>query len=59
MDDSINKNIKNDNLDRKSNDIIELSEKDLQVFFDAIDNPKPPSENLKRAYNEYKKYFKN
>lgn len=42
-----------------SNEPILMTERDLQVFFDAINNPKPPSENLKRLYEKYKEYLKN
>lgn len=44
----------------KAEDIIEkdkiiyLSDKDTQVFFDALDNPPEPNTKLKKAFKNYK-----
>ena len=35
------------------------SEKDSEIFFNAITNPKKPSENLKSAFEDYNNYFLN
>jgi uncharacterized protein (DUF1778 family) len=37
-----------------SNEVIFISESDLMVFLDAIENPREPNENLKNAYEKYK-----
>lgn len=37
----------------KEKEQIIASEKDSQIFFDAITNPRKPSEALKRALNDY------
>lgn len=36
-----------------SNEVIFISESDLMVFLDAIENPRLPSEELKNAYQKY------
>jgi uncharacterized protein (DUF1778 family) len=33
------------------------SDRDSQIFFDAITNPKKPSETLKNAFNDYNYYI--
>ena len=33
------------------------SERDAQIFFDAIMNPQKPSEALKQAYNDYNEFI--
>lgn len=35
------------------------SEKDSQIFFDAITNPKKPSETLKNAFEDYNDFVSN
>lgn len=37
-------------------DCIIASERDNQIFFDAITNPKQPSESLKNALKDYKAF---
>ena len=41
----------------KLTDQIIASEKDAQVFFGTITNPKKPSETLKNAVENYKKFI--
>lgn len=41
-----------------SNEPILMTERDFDLFIDSVENPKPPSENLKRAYKKYKNYIK-
>ena len=41
----------------KEKEQIIASEKDSQVFFDAITKPRKPSETLKKALNEYNSFF--
>lgn len=49
----------------KANEIIKekeqiiASERDAQVFFDAITNPQKPSDNLKNALNDYNSFIAN
>ena len=49
----------------KSKDIIKekeqiiASERDSQIFFDAITNPQKPSETLKNALNDYNSFIAN
>ncbi len=49
----------------KANEIIKereqiiASERDSQIFFDAITNPKKPSEKLKNALNDYNSFIAN
>jgi uncharacterized protein (DUF1778 family) len=40
----------------KEKEQIIASEKDSQIFFDAITNPRKPSANLKRALNDYNSF---
>lgn len=35
------------------------SERDSQIFFDAITNPNKPSETLKKAYDDYNAFIAN
>jgi hypothetical protein len=42
----------------ESRETIKLSEKDSEVFLDAISNPREPNEALKKAAEEYKKNIK-
>lgn len=46
-------------LKRIESDPIIKSEADLKVFWDAIENPKPPNENLIRASQDYIKFLNN
>ena len=39
--------------------ILNLSLKDAEIFFEAIENPPPPNDELIKAAQEYKKVFKN
>lgn len=47
------------NINEKAKEIIKkreqiiTSDRDSQIFFDAITNPKQPSESLKNALNDY------
>ncbi len=49
----------------KANEIIKereriiASERDSQIFFDAITNPKSPSETLKNALDDYESFIAN
>ncbi|WP_028522530.1 type II toxin-antitoxin system TacA family antitoxin [Runella limosa] len=43
----------------KEKEQIIASEKDSQLFFDAITNPKPPSKTLKSAYEDYNTFISN
>ncbi|MFW6310210.1 MAG: DUF1778 domain-containing protein [Prolixibacteraceae bacterium] len=43
----------------KEKEQVIASEKDSQIFFDAITNPKKPSETLKNALNEYNSFITN
>jgi uncharacterized protein (DUF1778 family) len=43
----------------KEKEQIIASEKDSQIFFDAITNSKPPSETLKKAFDDYSEFVKN
>ena len=38
-----------------SNEVMFMSESDLMVFLEAIENPREPNENLINAYEKYKK----
>lgn len=41
------------------NDIIIASERDSEIFFDALTNPKAPSETLKKALEDYNDFVLN
>jgi uncharacterized protein (DUF1778 family) len=41
----------------KANEQIIVSERDSQVFFEAIMNPPNPSKNLKKAFADYKAFI--
>ena len=41
----------------KEKEQVITSEKDAELFFDAITNPKKPNEALRQAYDDYKSYF--
>lgn len=43
----------------KEKEQILASERDSQVFFDALTNPSKPSESLKKAYDDYKAFITN
>jgi uncharacterized protein (DUF1778 family) len=43
----------------KEKEQIIASERDAQIFFDAITNPKKPSETLKKALEEYNSFISN
>lgn len=43
----------------KEKEEIIASERDAQIFFDAITNPKKPSESLKKALDEYNSFIAN
>jgi len=43
----------------KAREQILVSEKDCQIFFDAITNPAHPSETLKKALSDYNAFFAN
>ncbi len=43
----------------EENERIITSERDSQIFFDAITNPKEPSKALKKAYNDYSSFIAN
>jgi uncharacterized protein (DUF1778 family) len=43
----------------KEKEKIIASEKDSEIFFDAITNPKKPSETLKKAYDDYNAFMAN
>lgn len=39
-----------------SNEVMFMSESDLMVFLEAIENPEPPNDELKEASKKYKKF---
>ena len=41
------------------NEKIIASERDSQIFFDAVTNPKKPSETLRRAVKDYESFIAN
>jgi uncharacterized protein (DUF1778 family) len=41
----------------KEKEQILASDKDAEIFFDAIINPKKPSKTLKNAYSDYKQFL--
>jgi uncharacterized protein (DUF1778 family) len=43
----------------KANEQIQISERDSQIFFDALMQPKQPSKNLKNALADYKSFLTN
>lgn len=43
----------------KEKEQIIASERDSHIFFDAITNSKPPSETLKKAFDDYNDFVKN
>lgn len=43
----------------KEKEQIIVSERDSQIFFDAITNPKQPSETLKKAVDDYNAFVAN
>jgi uncharacterized protein (DUF1778 family) len=43
----------------KAKEQVIASERDSQTFFDAITNPKKPSETLKNALNDYNSFIAN
>jgi uncharacterized protein (DUF1778 family) len=43
----------------KEKEQIIASERDSQIFFDAITNPKKPSETLKKAFDDYSSFVTN
>lgn len=43
----------------KEKEQVIASERDSQIFFDAIINPKKPSETLKNAVNDYNSFIAN
>ncbi len=43
----------------KEKEQIIASERDSQIFFDAITNPNAPSETLKKAFDDYKAFINN
>jgi uncharacterized protein (DUF1778 family) len=43
----------------EENERIITSERDSQIFYDAITNPKEPSDALKKAYNDYSEFMAN
>jgi uncharacterized protein (DUF1778 family) len=42
-------------IERAAHETLVLSERDRAVFFDALVNPKAPSERLQRAFAEHKR----
>ncbi|MCR9016797.1 DUF1778 domain-containing protein [Aquiflexum gelatinilyticum] len=43
----------------KEKEQVLASERDAEIFFDAITNPKEPSENLIKALDDYKTFLSN
>ncbi|MBX2951317.1 MAG: DUF1778 domain-containing protein [Leadbetterella sp.] len=43
----------------KENERIIASERDSRIFFDAVTNPRKPSETLKKALNDYQDFVLN
>ena len=43
----------------KEKEQIIASERDSEIFFDAITNPQKPSENLKKAFDDYNAFVEN
>jgi uncharacterized protein (DUF1778 family) len=43
----------------KEKEQVLASERDSEIFFDAITNPKEPSENLRKALDDYKTFLSN
>lgn len=43
----------------KENEQVVASERDSQIFFDAISNPSKPSKTLKNALNDYNSFIAN
>lgn len=43
----------------KEKEQIIASERDSRIFFDAVTNSKPPSETLKKAFDDYNDFVKN
>jgi uncharacterized protein (DUF1778 family) len=43
----------------KEKEQVIASERDSEIFFDAITNSKAPSETLKKAYDDYNDFVKN